>query len=102
MKNITLETQLNALYDKAKVKKAQNETPHPGGTSAFNDTLQSTIERMNAISDRADSALKLLSNTNREEFKAVIDQAGTIHRTIMQEQHNLSALYQKLKIHTKS
>lgn len=102
MKNITLETQLNALYDKAKVKKAQNETSTSGSSSAFTNTLQSTIERMNAISDRADVALKSLSSKNKEEFKEVIEQADSIHRKIMQEQHNLSALYQKIKIDSKA
>jgi len=99
MKNLSLETQINALYDKAKAKKTQNETPE--AASAFNDTLQSSIERMNEISDKADSALKSLSSTNKEEFKQVIDQAGSIHRKMMEEQHNLAALYKKIKIDTK-
>ena len=99
MKNISLETQLNALYDKAKVKKAQNETPHSEGSSQFNSTLQSTIQRMNAITDHADSALKSLPSTNKKEaLQKEMEQAGSIHRKIMREQHNLSALYQKLQL----
>ena len=100
MKNISLETQIQALYDKAKVKKNENESP--GASSVFNDTLISSIERMNEISDRADSALKSLASTNKDEFNTVIHQAGSIHRKIMEEQHNLAALYQKMKIDTKS
>ncbi|MBF0276233.1 MAG: hypothetical protein HQM13_00520 [SAR324 cluster bacterium] len=100
MKNISIENQLNALYDKAKVKKTQNESP--ADSSAFDATLKSSIERMNEISNKADSALKSLSSTNKEEFKEVIDQAGSIHRKLMEEQHNLAALYQKIKIDTKS
>ena len=100
MKNITLETQLNALYDKAKVKKTQNE--NPAAASLFNDTLKSSIERMNEISDKADTALKSLSSTKKEEFGEVINQAGSIHRKLMEEQHNLAALYRKIKIDTDS
>ena len=98
MKNITLETQINALYDKAKVKKAQNEPPRSQESTQFNSTLQSTIKRMNAITDRADIALKSLPSANKEELQKVMEQAGSIHRKIMREQHNLSALYQKLQL----
>ncbi|MBF0287808.1 MAG: hypothetical protein HQM14_08320 [SAR324 cluster bacterium] len=100
MKNINLETQINALYDKAKIKKAQTE--QGVGQTTFNDTLKSTIQRMNEISDRADDALKSLSSTNKGELKDKIDHAGSIHQKIMEEQHNLAALYEKIKIDTDS
>ncbi len=100
MKNISLETQINALYDKAKIKKAQNQQGDEPIT--FNDTLKSTIQRMNEISDRADDALKALSQTKQGELKDKIDHAGSIHQKLMEEQHNLAALYEKIKINTDS
>lgn len=93
MKNITLETQIQALYDKAKAKQGQSD-----GSTTFKDSLQSTIERMNEISVHADDALKSLSRPKVGELKAELDQAGLIHRKMMEEQHNLAALYNKLNI----
>lgn len=93
MKNVALETQINALYDKAKAKKEQSAP-----AKDFNHSLKSTIERMNEISVRADDALKSLSHPKVGELKAELDQAGSIHKRMMEEQHNLTALYQKLNL----
>ncbi len=94
MKDVTLESQLKALYDKAHDKKRLNEKSE----SSFSDTLKSTIERMNAISDTADDAIKTLESAKPGDVQKQIDQAGSIHKRLMEEQNNLAALYEKLKL----
>lgn len=95
MSKINIETQLKSLYDKAQIKKQQST---PEDQAAFNETLRSSIERMNQISHQADDAYKALANPKENTLKEEIAQAGNIHQRIMEEQHNLAALYKKIKI----
>ncbi len=81
--------------------KFRTENRKPDDNSAFQQTLQSSIERMNDISERADAALQSLPGTNQDEFESIIEQACSIHRRMMQVQYNLATLYQKMKVNKK-
>ena len=97
MGKISLETQLKALYEKANSRKAPESAESAADKTNFNDTLKSSIERMNEISSQADNALKELPS-EQEGISAEIAEAGKIHKRMMEEQHNLAALYGKLNL----
>lgn len=59
----------------------------------LDQTIQQAIDRVNAISDHADAALKNLSQSNLEQE---IAQADLIHRQMMEEQSRLVTLFSKI------
>ena len=96
MASINLD-QINALYNKASQRKemAQSSRKDPSKES-FGSTLKQTIASVNAISNEADDALKSLSVKPPETLNEEIAQVGNIHQRIMEVQHNLMSLYNKL------
>ncbi len=99
MKSITPDNHRQSFSEKD--GKFRTENRKPDDNSAFQQTLQSSIERMNDISERADAALQSLPGTNQDEFESIIEQACSIHRRMMQVQYNLATLYQKMKVNKK-
>lgn len=90
--------QINALYNKAQKKKNADNSEPEITKASFGNTLMQTIESVNEISHQADTALKALSTTSKGEINAKIAQVGSIHKKIMEAQHDLAALYNKLQV----
>ena len=100
MKSITPENQRHVSSEKERLCGRENRKSDT--VSAFHDSLQLTIERMNDISMRAEAALRSLRGTNQDGFQSIMEHACSIHQRMMQEQQNLTILYQKMKNDKKS
>ncbi|MGK5090616.1 hypothetical protein WDW89_01220 [Deltaproteobacteria bacterium TL4] len=97
MTKINIENQINALYQKASERKKEgNETPS-SEPATIGNALKETLQNMQEISNEVDSALKALSSSNTEELSEELAQVGVMQTRIMEAQHNLVALYKKLK-----
>ncbi|MEE8395653.1 MAG: hypothetical protein V3S29_06325 [bacterium] len=90
MKDIKVQTVRPVADPRGTEKTAGKEKT---AATAFDDTLQNTIERVNDLKIQADAALKAKETSIKEE----IDTARKIYDKMMLEKKNLAQLYHRLK-----